>query len=330
MNNTAKLSLLAIPILALSLLSASCSQASASTLAREAITQCLPETKWELEGDSNWFTRKLRISGNPHLNALPACLTELDGHIQHLAITDNPTLLKLPDHIEGMDLYSLQIGDNSRLQNLPRISSNNETNALSGLREYHIYRNNSLRSLPDSLCEHRLEVLAIESNLDLSSLPECLGDMPYLRRLVIRKNDSLLKIPDSICRLNVRELAILDNPRLSALPECLGDMRYVVELFVSDNAPTATLPHSVCKMPRLFFLSTPDMPGCITELPSLTFLVSDWDGDAESVPDGIGDMPNLEVFSLTPTYLDRPISICRLAGSPEATFTKAIWQKLDC
>jgi Leucine-rich repeat (LRR) protein len=161
--------------------------------------------------------RKLNLSGNWRLQALPAGLCSLAG-LAELNL-QNCGLRALPEGVGGLTgLRELNLSGNERLVTaLPA-----GLWSLVGLEELHL-----------SFCR-------------LTALPEGVGGLTGLKKLVLNCNEGLLALPAGLWSLAGLEELGLWGCGLEALPEGVGALAGLKKLVLSHNRALGTLPDGLC------------------------------------------------------------------------------------
>jgi leucine-rich repeat protein SHOC2 len=108
--------------------------------------------------------------------------------------------------------------------------------------------NNNLTSLPESIGNLRNLSKLVLNNNQLTSLPESISNLTNLSELVL--NNNLTSLPESIGNLtNLSEL-VLNNNQLTSLPESIGNLTNLSELVLNNNQLTS-LPESIGNLRNL-------------------------------------------------------------------------------
>ncbi|KAF3783283.1 TMV resistance protein [Nymphaea thermarum] len=177
-----------------------------------------------------------------------------------------------------------------------------------------------LNVLPDSICWlSSLRVLNLDFDSGLGSLPERLGDMGSLREFDLR-GTHIDKIPDSIGELkNLHKLLLSGCARLSRLPDSICLLSTLEILDLEDCLLLASLPERLGDMGALRKLklsstSIDKIPDSIRDMEALKKLDLSWTL-IPTIPDSIGLLSNLRELSLEGSQLLRelPDSICQLS-----------------
>jgi len=173
------------------------------------------------------------------------------------------------------------------------------------------------------MAEQRIKVAAQSkalvldlSNLQLSRLPDSIGQLGHLRRLNL-SNNQLSTLPNSIEQLTQLQGLDLRVNRLSTLPESTIQLAQLQELDLSNNQLNA-LPERIGRLARLQNLNLTEnqlssLTDCVEQLTQLQGLYLG--GNRLSVlPEAIGKLTHLEEMYLNANRLSAlPDSIGRLA-----------------
>jgi Leucine-rich repeat (LRR) protein len=136
-----------------------------------------------------------------------------------------------------------------------------------------------------------LRVLDLPDN-QLTSLPECIGNLDSLRVLNVEENQ-LTSLPDEICNLAYLDSLNVGSNQLAALPDSIGTLRRLRWLRAYNNSIQA-LPNSFANLIELRWL----------------YLQSN---SIEALPDGMGNLSNLnELYISTNLLTNLPESIIQL------------------
>ncbi|CAK9190689.1 unnamed protein product [Sphagnum troendelagicum] len=186
--------------------------------------------------------------------------------------------------------------------------------------------NHILVRLPECIKEMKSLTSLDVNRCDLDCLPQGMGRLEKLYKLILRENKRLVKLPDCIkemksltsldldrCDLDclpqgmgrLEKLSYLDlrhNKRLVKLPECIEEMKSLTSLDVS-GCDLDCLPQGMGRLEKLSYLDLRDnkrlvkLPECIEEMKSLTSLhVSGCDLDC--LPQGMGRLEKLSYLDL--------------------------------
>ncbi|XP_031475730.1 disease resistance protein RPV1-like isoform X1 [Nymphaea colorata] len=302
----------------------------------------------------------LSITACPTLEKLPDSICRLSS-LKELRITSCSKISSLPERLGDLEsLMKLEI-EKASIKTIP-----DSVGGLTKLCELIVVDCVHLNVLPDSICWlSSLKVLSLDLG-GLGSLPERLGDMgslsefdlcgthidkipdsigelKNLRKLLLSRCARLSRLPDSICLLSSLEILDLEDClSLASLPERLGDMGALRKLKLSSTS-IDKIPDSISHLTNLRELlllkcRLSDLPDSICRLNSLEMLdlkrcrvlfsVSERIGDMEAlkkldlswtlihtIPDSIGLLTNLRELSLEGSQLLRelPDSICQLS-----------------
>ena len=165
--------------------------------------------------------------------------------------------------------------------------------------------NLQLSALPEAIGQlSKLQVLDLSRN-QLSALPEAIGQLSKLQRLSLFGNQ-LSALPEAIGQLSKLQTLILSNNQLSALPEAIGQLSELQTLYLSGNQLSA-LPEAIGQLSRLQTLHLSNtqlsaLPEAIGQLSKLREL--DLSGNQLSVlPEAIGQLSELQKLDLSSNQL---------------------------
>lgn len=120
---------------------------------------------------------------------------------------------------------------------------------LSFLEELHLDANESISTVPDSICDLSNLLRLTLSGTSIATLPDNIGDLTSLTDLSLLQ-DYIVELPDSICSLvNLEYLGLSEN-ELVALPENIGQLTSLTDLEVDMNYLTS-LPVSMADLENL-------------------------------------------------------------------------------
>jgi internalin A len=157
-----------------------------------------------------------------------------------------------------------------------------------------------LSALPESIGQlSQLQVLSVSNNL-LSTLPESIGQFTELQELNLSRNQ-LSALPESIGQLSRLQKLHLSGNQLSALPESIGQLSQLQKLYLSGNQLSA-LPESIGQLSRLQVLylsgnqlsALPESIGQLSRLQGLS--VSN--NLLSTLPESIGQLSELWTLDL--------------------------------
>ena len=176
---------------------------------------------------------------------------------------------------------------------------------------------NQLSAIPESIGNlHRLIRLIIVKN-PLKILPHSLGNLENLVYLAVF-NNRLIALPTTIG--NLRNLAFLHawNNRLHALPDTIGSLQQLIELSVFNNQ-LRLLPEAIGDLHTLVYLSVQNnhlttLPNRMGNLKRLRSLYA-WNNSIKSLPENFGDLNSLQIVDFRHNELrNLPLSIQKLAA----------------
>lgn len=109
-----------------------------------------------------------------------------------------------------------------------------------------------------------LKKIIINANNNITSLPESIGNLMFLEELTVINNEGITHIPESYGNLERLVLLSLGNNNLSVIPEIIFRLRNLNYLDLSGNKLT-TIPESICNLINLKALYIDD--NRLTSLP---------------------------------------------------------------
>ena len=153
--------------------------------------------------------------------------------------------------------------------------------------------------------------LTVLRSLSLTSLPDSIGNLKYLKSLVIN-NTGLTTLPYSIGNLTDLEQLDLNKNKLNSLPDSIGNLTNLTELNL-DNNKLEVLPNSIGNLRRLRYLYLYDnklesLPDSIENLTNLTDLGFEFNRFT-SLPNSIFKLTNLFRIQLKNNPYEFPIEI---------------------
>ncbi len=138
------------------------------------------------------------------------------------------------------------------------------------------------------------------SNLNLTTLPEAIGNLTNLQYLVLT-NNQLTAIPEAIGKLTNLQSLRLDNNQLTAIPEAIGNLTNLQYLVLTNNQLKA-IPEAIGKLTNLQRLdldnnqltAIPEAIGKLTNLHKLLLT----NNQLKAIPETIGNFTNLQTLLL--------------------------------
>lgn len=133
-----------------------------------------------------------------------------------------------------------------------------------------------LHHLPDSIRHlESLEVLKIHHN-HISSLPEGLCELENLKELDVSHNHELKILPENIGQLKHLRKLIIAYDNFDSLPESLGELAELNEI-IADHNHLQSLPGSMAKLSNLEVLDVNhnelrELPPCIKKIAGLKYV----------------------------------------------------------
>ncbi|PWA40565.1 toll/interleukin-1 receptor (TIR) domain-containing protein [Artemisia annua] len=160
-----------------------------------------------------------------------------------------------------------------------------------------IFSSTKIKFLPDSICKLKhLKSFKIKSCWLLEKLPEDIGRLESLEKLILTDCELLQDIPNSICKMKcINSFDLRGCIRVVELPEDIGCLEGLKELNI-EGTGINLLPDSICKLKHLESF----------KIKSCWLL--------EKLPGDIGRLESLETLILTDCELlqDIPNSICNM------------------
>eukprot|EP00760_Papus_ankaliazontas_P036093 PhM_4_TR818/c0_g2_i1/m.62942 len=181
------------------------------------------------------------------------------------------------------------------------------------LMELVVSRNQLTGTIPDTVCALDALVHADFGSNQLTSIPNCVGNMSKLSILDVSSNAIEGTIPANLCKAT--ELTILQlqlNPSLSGtVPDCIGDLRKLSTLTIENTAVGGTIPASLFQASSVlqfvslsnsnFFGTIPDTLDLPSRLQNVVLNGNPLNGDAQyngSFPTSFARSKTIEVLSL--------------------------------
>lgn len=226
------------------------------------------------------------------------------------------------DILECSNLVSLNLSRCYKIKELPE-----SIGKLKKLREF-VFDGGSLTKLPDSIIQLKmLEILDLGYQ-QLKSLPNEIGNLTNLKRLLLHWNPELKEIPESVSRLKkivyltisytpklnlkktlriISQLPLLDNLYLDAkkIPDEIGLLNNIISLTITKGYHTkkAHLSHKLFELKKLKYLHLNNcgIDKLSNKINELTNLKELWlsDNNLTTLPKSIGQLSKLEVISIS-------------------------------
>jgi hypothetical protein len=213
-----------------------------------------------LDLSSNWRTRSIYGAGNGGgLRALPEGFGRLaylpTPGLKKLDLTGNRNLSALP-----AGLWTLAGLEELNLRTCGLMALPEGIEALAGLKKLNLSHNLGLTALPEALCTLAgLEVLDLQGCM-LRALPEGIGALDGLRKLVLSFNWNLTALPVGLWTLAGLEVLHLSGCGLTTLPEGIGRLVGLRVLHLKHNEGLTALPAG--RLSRLRNLAELALNGC--------------------------------------------------------------------
>ncbi|GLC59674.1 Serine active site containing protein 1, variant 2 [Pleodorina starrii] len=227
--------------------------------------------------------------------------TELD-------LTSRPLVILRLHNCDGVEKLNLTGSKQLRVMvadDVPKLRTL-EMTGLKNLRILVIRGCRLLESLPAECFSSltALEELDLSGCHQLKELPESIGRLSKMRRLVLQECGMLEDLPETVVDLSLmEELNLAGSKGLKALPNSLSNLRKLTTLNLQGCSKLRTLPETLGDM---VMLETLDLNGC---------------GQLEALPDSVGELSRLQRLSLR--------SCWNLRAIPESISTLAALQQLD-
>lgn len=277
-----------------------------------------------------------RIAAASSVDVLELNLCPVDSSKPPPAILEFPKLLKAPVSLFGLThLKKLSLKGNA-LAVLPI-----ELKNLTSLVEFDASENSLTSVLPGLFEAWAASLVSLNLNENyIAMLPETIGSMSKLERLIIFKND-LTQLPPSLAKCSsLQELNVFNN-KLTSLPSVLGtECSSIVDFNAGSNKLTMFLPEvtawTSCKRIALQdnkITTLPDLIPCAPTLVQLQLannslmafpvitgainlkLLDVSSNTIEVLPDDLYELTSLEALNAKKNgIVDVPASICGLAS----------------
>ena len=160
----------------------------------------------------------------------------------------------------------------------------------------------------------RVTLLDLGGNALSGPIPEALGSLSNLKRLILYGNALSGPIPESLGNLsNLTYLYLYGNALSGPIPESLGNLSNLTYLYLNGNALSGPIPDALGRLSNLeeLYLSGNELTGPIPEslgnLSNLTYLYLNGNALSGPIPESLGSLSNLQYLSLRANELTGPI-----------------------
>jgi Leucine-rich repeat (LRR) protein len=163
--------------------------------------------------------------------------------------------------------------------------------------------------------DDRVTEIVLEENSLSGSIPNNIGDFPFLRVLNLRSNNIFGSIPNSIGNLDLLEVLYLYlNSLTGIIPNNIGDLSNLTNMSLRDNLLTGNIPSDLGDMTSLQDLRLQknnlygEIPTSIGSLQSLTFLSLRSNNLTGPIPTSLGNLNQLQELWLHSNNLSGNLS----------------------
>lgn len=199
-----------------------------------------------------------------------------------------------------------------------------ESEKLIMLEELHLCHENSVNIVSESIGNLKnLKIFELENCGE--GLPENIGDLSNLTKLMIHNNYNLESLPESIGQLsNLETLYIESNSYLKSIPESIGKLSSLVSLTIQSNSDLESIPESIGQLLKLSTLKIEynckieSISESISQLSNLVSLNISDNENIRSITTDIGFLSKLTELNLSRNKLSLlPESIGQLLDLTE-------------
>ncbi len=220
-------------------------------------------------------------------------------------------LSELPESIGN--LHSLEYLIINRCRGLKKIPES--VGNLTNLREFTLQECNGISSIPASLIKleqlEKIDILSLSD--DFKVLPDNLGDLKSLKKLIISRCYSMEMLPNSLGNLlNLKELEISYCRQLKSLPNSMGDLAALTKLSLYECENIENIPEELANINSLEEIRLNDcqkltkIPKNLTKLQNLRKLYINKCPSLQLIPDEFVNFKSIEEITISRSGLKAP------------------------
>ncbi len=257
------------------------------------------------DGD-NW-THSTNWNSDADLNDWHGVITDANGTVTHLILSDNNLTGSLPPEIgELANLEHLFLDGNDLTGEIPATIS-----MLTNLESLNLDRNSLSGSIPATIGRLTdLKFVSLDFNKLTGDIPIQIGSLTNLEALYAHGNSLTGEIPETIRFIDgLRDLDLAYNQLTGEITTRVTELTELQYLELSGNELTGQIPGRLVRMSDLVYLLlsenelSGDVPSQIGQLPNLTYLYLDGNNLAGEIPAELGALEKLGYLYLNDNQL---------------------------
>lgn len=262
----------------------------------------------------------IQLGKNPLNGALPVSIGNFSSSLEHFEAGSCQIRGTIPGEIGNLsNVISLTLEKNQLSGVIPAAIKDLQTIQFLSLDE------NNLHGTLDHFCDlPSLSELYLDHNQISGSIPECFGNMTFLRHLTLGNNILASSIPRSFWNLkDLLQLSLSSNFLIGSLPQEIGNLKAAISMDMSMNQFSGNIPSTMGGLQNLLNLSLAhnrlqgSIPNSFGNMLSLQFLDLSHNNLSGLIPKSLEALQYLNQFNVSFNQLEGEIPF----GGPFKKFT---------